>query len=190
MRPAAANLVLAAAAAAVFAAPAAASAEVVRPGEAAGLGLFGPNVPEVLKAAKADPYAQPASSACDGVAREIAALDAVLGPDADAPAQRVRIRTRAERLVFQAARGFIPHRDIVRFVTGAGRRDKALSEAIMAGWARRGYLRGLGASHGCAAPEAAVGAATAQPVTAGPAPATFAEPVLLKAVAPIGPVAR
>jgi hypothetical protein len=156
----------------------------VRPGEPSdsiGLGLIGHDTPEVLKLAKADPYAAPTSPACDTIPREIAALDAVLGPDADTPAQKTKMRARANRLISQALRSTIPHRDVVRFVTGADRRDKALNSAAMAGWARRGFLKGMEVNLGCPshAPieQAAVPAAPshAEPATAhvAAAPAVF-----------------
>jgi hypothetical protein len=133
-------------------APLAGHAETVRPGEASdsiGLGLIGHETPEVLKHAKADPYAAPAAPACETIPHEIAALDEVLGPDADTPAQKTKMRARANRLISQALRSTIPHRDVVRFVTGADRRDKALNQAAMAGWARRGFLKGMEVNLGC-----------------------------------------
>jgi hypothetical protein len=150
-KPAAVSLVVTLGAAAAFA-PLAGRAETVRPGEPSDnieLGLFGHTTPEVLKRAKADPYAIPARRNCDAIEREIVALDEVLGPDADAPAHKTAMRARANRLIGQAMRGMIPHRDVVRIVTGADRRDKALNEAAMAGWARRGFLRGMELDRGC-----------------------------------------
>jgi hypothetical protein len=133
-------------------APLVGHAETVRPGEPSdsiGLGLIGHETPEVLKHAKADPYAAPAAPACETIPNEIAALDEVLGPDADTPAQKTKMRARANRLISQALRSSIPHRDVVRFVTGADRRDKALNQAAMAGWARRGFLKGMEVNLGC-----------------------------------------
>src|SRR4051812_37184547 len=43
------------------------------------------DIPEVLKAAAAAPYAMPADASCGGLAAGIRALDEVLGPDLDAP---------------------------------------------------------------------------------------------------------
>ena len=163
---------LAAAALATALAPVAARAGAVRPDESHDddwtLGLVGHGVPDVLKAAKRDPYAAPVAPACETIPREIAALDAVLGPDADSPAEKVRMRARAEKLVFQGLRSMIPHRDVVRFVTGAQRRDKALNAAAMAGWARRGFLKGMEVNLGCgaAAPAVAAAAEVGEPVAA------------------------
>ena len=44
------------------------------------------DIPDVLKAAAAAPYATPADASCAGIAAHIRALDEVLGPDLDAPA--------------------------------------------------------------------------------------------------------
>jgi hypothetical protein len=154
MRSLAALNVTAALTLAVGSAPVAGHAETVRPGEPSdsiGLGLIGHDTPEVLKHAKADPYAAPAAPACETIPHEIAALDEVLGPDADSPTQKTKMRARANRLISQALRSTIPHRDVVRFVTGADRRDKALNQAAMAGWARRGFLKGMEVNLGCTA---------------------------------------
>ena len=44
------------------------------------------DIPEVLRAAAAAPYAPPADASCAGIAAAIKSLDEVLGPDLDAPA--------------------------------------------------------------------------------------------------------
>jgi hypothetical protein len=134
-------------AAAVAAAPLGAAAEVVKPGEEQGLGLTPGAIPDILRTAKADPYAAPPAPACESIPREIAALDTVLGPDADAPVQKANS---GGGLVADTVRGLIPHRGIIRLLTGASRRDKARNEAAMAGWTRRGYLKGMYLNLGCA----------------------------------------
>src|ERR1043166_3025329 len=69
-----------------------ASAETIHPGDPMGLslGLLGHSTPDILKHAKTDPYAAPPAGGCDPIQREIAELDDVLGPDADAPAERTK----------------------------------------------------------------------------------------------------
>jgi hypothetical protein len=178
--PGAAAVTASVALAALALAPLAGRAETIRPGEPNDnidwtLGLFGHSVPEVLRTAKADPYAAPAAPPCETIPRELAALDAVLGPDADAPAAKLKMRARAEHLavqgMMQGVRGMIPHRDWIRFATGAGRKDKALNDAAMAGWARRGFLKGMEVNLGCE------GAPTPRPVAA---PLPPAKPFLLR----------
>ena len=171
--------------AAALAAGAAARAETVRPGETTGLGLFGHEIPAVLKHAKADPYAAPEAPACESIPREIAALDAVLGPDADAPARKVGMEARAGRLMGQAIRGMIPHRDLVRLVTGAGRKDQKLKDAAMAGWARRGFLKGMEINLGCAGREASQAAAATPAATTAQDAAAVAPVAQLRAIAPL-----
>lgn len=72
-------------------------------------------------------------------------------------------------------RAVVPYGGVVRAITGAGKRDQALVNAALAGWERRGYLKGLAHSRGCrvgasATPAAAVvqTAAPAAPVAAAP----------------------
>jgi hypothetical protein len=132
---------------------------VPRPGEEAGgldLGIIGPKTPEILEKAKADPYAPPAEPACERLPEELAALDEALGPDADVPRPKHRLlRLQPAKWMGQAMRSAIPHRDVVRFLTGADRKQKALNDAAMAGWARRGYLKGLAKTLACTPPPAA-----------------------------------
>jgi hypothetical protein len=178
VRAGALAVTLAAAVVVALCAPPAGRAETFRPGEPHDdwtFGLIGHGVPAVLRTAHDDPYATPAAPACRTIPEELAALDAVLGPDADAPAAKVKISTRAEGLAMQGLRGMIPHRDWIRFATGANRKDKALNDAAMAGWARRGFLKGLEVNLGCggrAGAEAAIDPAGA----ARPAPVVIALP--------------
>lgn len=167
-------------AAAMALAATAAQAGPIRPGEihdALGLGLIGPKIPAALKAAKDAPYATPASANCEGIAQEIEKLNDVLGPDAHQPGPKTTMQKRAGKLLTSTVRGFIPHRDVVRFVTQAGKHEKALSDAAMAGWARRGFLRGMQVSLAC--PDA-IGAPAA---SSSPEPA-IADPALTVASAP------
>ncbi|HEY8573120.1 hypothetical protein [Phenylobacterium sp.] len=140
MRRPTAKLAASLLAAGAVACPLSAWAGPVRVGEPSGLGLWGPEVPDVLKQAKADPYAAPVGDVCAAATAELAALNETLGPDANEPPPKTN---QAAKLVTRAIRGAIPHKDIIRFVTGAGRKESALQQAVMAGWARRGFLRGL-----------------------------------------------
>jgi hypothetical protein len=127
----------------------AAHADPVRPGEQNGLGLTGPAIPDILQKAKADTYAPPAEPICQSLPAEIDALNEVLGPDADQAKLKTSTTTRATRWMGGAVRGLIPHRDVIRFLTGAGKKDDRLKDAAMAGWARRGYLKGLAKTLDC-----------------------------------------
>ena len=190
IKPAAHRLGLLAAVALVAGGPAA-RAGVVKPGESAGplgLGLTSGEAPEILKKAKADPYAAPPAPACESIPKEIAALDEVLGPDADAPPDKSSANP--GQLLGAAVRTIIPHREIIRFITGAGRKEKSRNEAAMAGWSRRGYLKGMAVNLGCAEREA--GAPPPPAVAAAPAgaaetpayPAALRDPARSPAVPP------
>lgn len=163
-------------AAAAVACPAAAWAGgPVRIGEQGGLGLWGPEIPDILKQAKLDPYSVPAEPSCAALDTELDALDEALGPDADRPGEK---RNQAAKLLTKAVRGLIPHRDVVRFVTGAGKKEGALQQAAMAGWARRGFLRGVSHQMGCGVD---VKVAAAPPALAIPTPEPLEAPPLAPA---------
>jgi hypothetical protein len=129
----------------------------VRPGETQGLGLRGPQVPELLRTVAADPYRAPAEPACETIPAELLALEQALGPDADEPRKR---RGQVVRMVGGAVRSMVPYRDVVRFLTRADHHDHQLMDATMAGFARRGFLRGLEATLHCAEPTTTVADST------------------------------
>jgi hypothetical protein len=118
----------------------------VRPGSQQGLGLTGGDIPPILQQARADPYRAPAEPACESIPREILALEQALGPDVDG----LKTRTGAGEMAAHYVRGLIPYRGVVRFLTGADNKDKKLQAAATAGYARRGFLRGLEANLRCA----------------------------------------
>lgn len=121
----------------------------VRPGETLGLGLMGAEVPDLLKTVAADPYRAPAEPACETIPAELRALDDILGPEAGQPRKQ---RSQVAKWAMGSVRGMVPYRGVVRFLTRADKRDRALMEATMAGFARRGFLRGVEAHLHCAAP--------------------------------------
>jgi hypothetical protein len=130
-------------AAAVLAFPAAAQ---VTPGSQQWLGLMGADIPPLLKTVQAEPYRAPAEPACDSIPQEILALDQLLGPDVDGE----QVKTGKVHMAMNYARGMIPYRGYVRFLTRADSKDKALQRAVTAGVARRAFLRGLEAHMQCA----------------------------------------
>lgn len=119
----------------------------VRPGETQGLGLRGADTPKFLKAVAADPYRAPAEPACQTIPAELKALDEVLGADADEPRKH---KSQVVKWAMGSVRGMVPYRGVVRFLTQADQHDHALMDATMAGFARRGFLRGLEANLHCA----------------------------------------
>ena len=117
----------------------------VKAGADQGLGLTGSDIPPLLKDVEADPYRLPAGQVCKSIPDEIAALNAVLGADVDAGLQ---VKTSGGDVV----RGLVPYGGVFRTLTGAGKKDKLLARAVLAGVARRGFLRGLQANLNCTAP--------------------------------------
>lgn len=138
MRKLALALILSAAAAPAWAGP-------IHPGEQRGLGLVAPDVPTLLKTARANPYALPADVTCPMLLDQIAALDATLGPDLDAPQPK-----KDDDLVLSGVRAILPYGGVVRFLTGAGRKERKMVDAALAGWERRGFLKGTARMMGCA----------------------------------------
>jgi len=118
-------------------------------GESGGLGISGPKTPAALQAIVAAPYALASPPDCPAMAGEIANLDALLGPDVDLLAEA---QNEASQAFGSAMRGAIPYRWIVRLMTGAGRDDRRLRQAILAGTARRSFLKGVRRGLACPAP--------------------------------------
>ena len=128
----------------------------VTPGSQSGLGLTGADIPPILKQVQADPYRYPAAPACESIPQEILALNQVLGPDVDGE----QAKSSKVHMAMNYARGMIPYRGYVRFLTRADSKDKALQTAVTAGFARRAFLRGLEAHMQCAPPTEARAADT------------------------------
>lgn len=116
-----------------------------------GLGISGQKTPAALQAIVAAPYAMPSPPDCAAMAREIADLDSILGPDVDAVAAA---RNDTGQALGSAMRSVIPYRWVMRLATQAGRRDRDLRLAVLAGTARRGYLKGLRLGLACQPPQA------------------------------------
>lgn len=109
-------------------------------------GLGGRN-PEALRTAALDPYAPP-SGDCAAIEREIAVLDAILGPVSDIADEDDR--EQIEAWLLDAARGLVPYRGAMRFLAGARRADRRRAAETLSGFARRGFLRGVAWARGCA----------------------------------------
>ena len=125
-------------------------------------GLVKSQIPRVLVAAMADPYARVTPVTCGELAMRIRQLDGALGPDMDAtidterPSMVKKGKGDARDASLDAMRGaeqsYIPFDGAIRFVSGADRHDRQVLNAIKAGSMRRSYLKGLGESIGCPAP--------------------------------------
>lgn len=128
------------------------------------LNLVRTKIPEVLIEAGKDPYRLPADAACKAIIAEVALLDEALGPDLDAPelSSDQNLLEKGKSVAGDTAidalrdttQGVIPFRGWVRKLTGAERHSREVANAIVAGFVRRAYLKGLGGSQGCEAPAA------------------------------------
>jgi hypothetical protein len=94
---------------------------------------------------------------CNAVARELGALDAVLGPESYQPGPNRNIWDRSGDFVEEqaieaavdTAQDLIPFRSWVRRISGASRAEREALRAVANGQQRRTFLRGYGASLGC-----------------------------------------
>lgn len=128
------------------------------------LNLVRKEIPEVLRAAHKGPYDIPKDPSCDGIAKEVSALDAVLGADLDTPSGENNpslIERGADALgdsaggaIRGAVEGLIPYRSWIRRLSGADRYSREVVAAIAAGTVRRAYLKGIGQAQGCREPAA------------------------------------
>jgi len=118
------------------------------------------DIPDVLRAAAAAPYAMPADASCAGLTAGIRALDEVLGPDLDSPPSpnNPGLLERGEGAATDAfqrtAEGVVPFRGWIRKLSGAERYSRHVAAAITAGGVRRGFLKGLVLARACPMPPA------------------------------------
>ena len=115
------------------------------------VGLVKTDIPPLLVEAVGGPYDLTGLSSCRELSTAIARLSEVLGPDLDTPpegAERTpeRVATAGGRAVVNS---LIPFRGLVREVSGAAAERRALNAAIDAGFARRGFLRGVHQTRNC-----------------------------------------
>jgi hypothetical protein len=130
-------------------------------------------IPPVVSAAMAAPYAHPRPMTCQAIAKEVAALDQALGPDFDAGGGKSNTHLAPSALKV-AANTLIPFQGVLRFVSGAEAHDRKVVRAIIAGSARRSYLKGLGEARRCPAPASPMG--TVPPARAAAPPHSHRPP--------------
>ena len=128
------------------------------------LNLVRKDIPDALKTAHKQPYAIPLDPTCEGISKEVEALDAALGADLDTPATANNpsllergadaIGDSAGGAIRGAVEGLIPYRSWLRRLTGAERYSREVLAAIAAGTVRRAYLKGIGQAQGCREPAA------------------------------------
>lgn len=123
------------------------------------LNLVKDKIPGVLLEAQAAPYKAPADSSCAGLRAVIHPLDEALGPDIDTPVPRNEqgmaekggevLGDAAVDALKRTAEGLLPFRGWLRKLSGAERYSKEVASAVMAGRARRAFLKGMGAAQSC-----------------------------------------
>lgn len=112
------------------------------------VGLAKNKIPPSLVEASDAPYSLDGLRTCRQIADAVRVLDAALGPDysAGGPNNKVSVGKAAGGAVVNS---LIPFRGVVREVSGAAAADRRLTAATQAGFARRGFLRGVHQTRGC-----------------------------------------
>ncbi len=115
------------------------------------LNLAKDDIPPLLLKAQEDIYATRGLRYCRDYAAAVRELDTVLGPDMDVadPEKRKLTVGKAAKSVVGS---FIPFRGIIREVSGANSHEHKFQQAIIAGFMRRSFLKGMGLKLGCAYP--------------------------------------
>jgi hypothetical protein len=114
-------------------------------------GLQHTNIPPILMEAAADPYDLAGLSTCQALSSEVSRLNGVLGADYDVtPDGKDDTARHLVNAGGQAAlSAVIPFRGLIREASGAAAEQRALNAAIDAGYARRGFLRGVHRTRNC-----------------------------------------
>ncbi len=117
------------------------------------LSLIRDVAPPVLQRAAIAPYAVDGLTDCPAEQAAVAELDATLGPDLSHDAKTRGFTT--DGLAGDLVSGAVglPFRGVVRVITGAEARDRALREAVLAGMVRRGFVKGRMNAQGCQPPK-------------------------------------
>lgn len=115
------------------------------------LNLDKKEIPEVLLEAERQPYSLKNLSKCSQIVGAVRELNDILGPDIDLP-QAERDKLNEGRLGKALVGMLIPFRGLIREVSGANDQEKRWQAAIDSGLARRGFLKGVGQTKGCAYP--------------------------------------
>jgi hypothetical protein len=108
-------------------------------------------IPVVLQKAQDNPYDLTGLKTCAQIAGSVADLTKVLGPDFAVGNNKKE--NRAGRLAEAGGRTIVntlvPFRGLVREISGAAPAQRRLNAAVDAGFARRGFLRGVSFARRC-----------------------------------------
>lgn len=117
------------------------------------VGVAKTGIPTVLTKASEDPYSLDGIRTCQQLTLAMDELSDVLGPDF-IPGDEKK-ENRAGKIAAAGGKtivnAFIPFRGLVRELSGAAPAQRRLNAAIDAGYARRGFLRGVHQAKGCSA---------------------------------------
>lgn len=115
------------------------------------VGAAKPEIPPVLVAATNDPYSPASTRNCTELTAAIIALNEHLGPDYLLSGQKEENKAGkiAEASGRTVVNTIIPFRGLVRELSGAAEAKRRYDDAVDAGYARRGYLRGIQTAKGC-----------------------------------------
>ncbi len=108
-------------------------------------------IPPVLERAVAAPYTLAGLNSCGRIVAQVRLLNGALGEDIDEQHARGHAIT-AGRLAQSVVDALIPFSGIIKEVSGANAEQRRLQAAVAAGFARRGFLKGVGLSRHCPAP--------------------------------------
>jgi hypothetical protein len=115
------------------------------------VGVSKTEIPPVLVEAAKDPYTLTGLKTCRQLSAAVKDLNAALGPDFQAGAE-VR-ENKAAKLAEAGGKtvvnSILPFRGLVREISGAAPAERSLNAAVDAGYARRGFLRGVHRKQGC-----------------------------------------
>lgn len=115
------------------------------------VGAVKTKIPPALQKARDAPYSLDGITTCEDIGNAAQELSDVLGPDF--AAGNIKKENRTGKLAEAGGKtivnALIPFRGLVREISGAGPAQRRLNAAIDAGYARRGFLRGIHQSRGC-----------------------------------------
>lgn len=115
------------------------------------VGVAKTGIPPALQKAWDAPYALKGIRTCRDLSKAFHDLTDVMGPDFTAG--EIKKENKAGKLAEAGGKtivnSIIPFRGLVREVTGAAPAQRRLERAVAAGYARRGFLRGVHQARGC-----------------------------------------
>lgn len=111
-------------------------------------------IPPELEAMMAAPYSLKGIRYCRHYVAEVKKIDEMLGPDVDSPeALAEKKKQTPAEFAFGAteaiAGSLIPFTGVIRFISGAQKRERYAQSAVYAGTVRRSFLKGMGRAKGC-----------------------------------------